>query len=147
MRKVLNKSDFFSIFNQRRGGFNEIIFYFYFSFTTSITLSRMKWNIQEMIRFFKTWCLEGLTPHKKDGSPLCDLPPSYNNFNRPTSLLPQVHLNWQASYKVFFYPHYILNFFTSLFTWPRDQRHSPPQPWRIKKSLWKCTFSRIITHN
>ena len=43
--------------------------------------------------FFKTWCLEGLTPHKKDGPPLCELPPSYNNFNRPNSLLPQVQLN------------------------------------------------------
>ena len=71
--------------------------------------------------FFKTWCLEGSTPPQKDGPPLWGLPLSYNNFNRPTSLLPQVP--WQASYIVSFYPQYILNFFTSLFTSHPDQRN------------------------
>ena len=141
---VLTNSDFFSIINQKRGGFNEIILYFYFSFMPWITLSRMKWNIQEMVRFFfKTPCLEGSTLPKKDGS---DLPPSHN-CNRPTSLLPQVPLIWQASYIVSFCPQYILNFFFSLFTWYPGQRNSPTHPWHIKKHLWKCTLSRILTHD
>ena len=64
---VLTNSDFFSIINQKRGGFNEIILYFYFSFMPWITLSRVKWNIQEMVRFFfKTWYLEVSTLPKKE---------------------------------------------------------------------------------
>ena len=92
-------------------------------------------------------CLEGSTLPTRDGPLICGLPHSYNNFNLPTTLLSQVPLIWQASYIVSFYPQYILNFFTSLFTWPPGQRNSPPKPWHIKKHLWKCTFSRILTHN
>ena len=83
----------------------------------------MKWNVQEMyVSFFKTWCLEGSILLKKDGSPLCGLASSYTNFNRPSSSLRKVQLVLQASYIVSFYPHFILNFFTSLFTLPPGQR-------------------------
>ena len=144
---VVTNSDFFSIFNQRRGELNEIILYFYFSFIPWITLSRVKWNIQEKVHFFslRHVVYRGQLPPKKDGPPLCGLPPSYNNCKCPTSLLLQVP--WQASYIVSFYPQYILNFFTSLLSWSPGQRNSPPHPWHIKKHLGKCTFSRILTHN
>ena len=126
---------------------NEPILYFLFSFIPWITLSRVKWNIQEMIRFFfKVWRLDRSTAPTKDGPPLCDLPPSYN-FNRPTYLLPQVPIIWQSSYIVSFYPQYMLNFFTSPFAWLPDQRNFPPHLWHIKKHLWKCTFSWILTLN
>ena len=132
---ILANSDFFSIFNQRRRGLNEIIPSFYFSFyleQSLVELSKM------------SSCLKGWNPPTRDGPLLCCLPHSYNNFNLPTSLLSQVPLIWQASYIVSFYPQYILNFFTSLFTWPPGQRNSLTSP---LTHLWKYTFSRILTHN
>ena len=89
-------------------------------------------------------CLEGSTLPTRDGPLICGLPHSYNNFNLPTTLLSQVPLIWQASYIVSFYPQYILNFFTSPFTWPPGQRNSLTSP---LTHLWKYTFSRILTHN
>ena len=90
------------------------------------------------------WCLEGSTPPTRDGPLLCSLSHSYNNFNLPTSLLSQVPLIWQASYIVFFYLKYLLNFFTSLYTSTPGQRNSLTSP---LTHLWKYTFSTILTHN
>ena len=89
-RMVVTNSDFFSIFNQRRGGLSEIILYFCFSFIPWINLVELseisrKWYVF----FFKAWCLEGSTAPEMHGPPLCGLTLSYN-FNRPASLLPHM---------------------------------------------------------
>ena len=90
---------------------NKNIIYSY-SLVEWIEISR-KW----FAFLFKKWCLDMSTTPKKDGPWLSGLPSSYN-FNRHTSLLPQVPLTWQAPYIVSFYHQHILNFFTSLFICP-----------------------------
>ena len=131
-RMILTNSDFFSNFNERRGGLNEIIPYFFFSFLPWTTVS---W-LSKISR-----CLGVNSPPTKDGPLLCGLTHSYNNFNLPTSLLSQVRLICHTPYIVSLYPQYILNFFTSLFTWPPGQWNSFTSP---LKHLWKYTFSRIL---
>ena len=73
---------------------------------------------------------------EKDGAPRWGLPPSYNNFNLPTPLLPQAPIIWKAPYIVSFYPQYIINVFSSL--------TSPLAP---QKNPFERVPSPGMTHN
>ena len=61
------------------------------------------------------WCLEASTRPTEDGPLLCGL---------PYFVSPQVPLICQVSNIVSFYPQYILNSLTSLFTWHPAQKVS-----------------------
>ena len=78
---------------------------------------------------------------EKDGAPRWGLPPLYNNFILPTSLLPQVPIIWKAPYIVSFYPQYIINVFNSLAS-PLVHQKNPfevylLQEWPITRQILK----------